>query len=389
MPDLGASVHCRFCGGEFHDQPLLRYPESPASAQGFLDSRDAPRDDVDLLIHQCQACGLVQHALAPVSYYRDVIRAVAFSPEMGEFRVGQLGDWLDRAGLRGKSILEIGSGRGEYLELMKQAGAAQVAGIEGAEASVGHARARGLDVAQGYLEAGFVNPWPHRFDGFAIFSFMEHWPDLKGSLARLHTMLQPGARGLVEVPNFEFVLAKGLYSEFTPDHIFYFDRATLRRVLELCGFEVQAIRAVWHDYILSAEVVRRPRMDTSRFDTVQQRVVAGIHAFVGQFEPQEVVVWGAGHQALAVLSLANLASRVSHVVDSAPFKQGKYTPGTRLLIKSPETLAQDGPKAVLIMAAGYSDEVARQLTARFPAIPHVAILREEDVEVIKHEQPAH
>jgi hypothetical protein len=386
MPDAGPLACCRFCGGEFYERPLLRYPNSPSSAQGFLESLDAPADDVDLEIHQCHSCGLVQHGLAPVSYYRDVIRAIAFSPEMAGFRLMQLADWLTRNGLRDKPILEIGSGRGEYLDLLKQSGASVVSGLEASYASVQQARAKGLDVAQGYLEEGWTNPWGERFDGFVIFSFMEHWPDLKGSLARLHTLLQSSACGLVEVPNFQFVLDQGLYSEFTPDHIFYFDQSTLRRVLEQSGFEVRSIRSVWHDYILSAEVVRRQPMEISRFASVQRRVVESINAFIGNFERQEVVVWGAGHQALAVLSLADLGHRVSHVVDSASFKQGKYTPGTRLLIKSPETLALDQPKAVLIIAAAYSNEVAQQLSTKFPAIPNVAILKEDGVEIIKYEK---
>ena len=76
------------------------------------------------------------------------------------------------------------------------------------------------------------------FEAFAVFSFLEHWPDLNNSLRSLNSLLSSGAVGLIEVPNFEFILNKNLYSEFTVDHIYYFDRSTLKRVLELNGFEV-------------------------------------------------------------------------------------------------------------------------------------------------------
>jgi hypothetical protein len=76
---------------------------------------------------------------------------------------------------------------------------------------------------------------------------------------------------------------------------------------------------------------------------------------------------------------------VSHVVDSAPFKQNKYTPGTRLLIKPPASLLQDQPKAIIIMAAAYSDEVAQTIERAYPMIAHVAILREVQLEVVKGE----
>ena len=380
---MPTDIFCRLCGGACQLPALLSYPESPRSAQGFLDSPQQADEVVDLHIYQCGDCGLVQHNLEPVSYYRDVIRAIAFSQEMAQYRLGQLSRWIVQFELTDKKILEIGSGKGEYLELLARSGATKCSGLEHASSSVAFAKARGVDVRLGYLGPNFVNPWPFEFDAFAIFSFMEHWPDLRGSLSALRGILKDGAHGLVEVPNFDFVLANGLYSEFTVDHIFYFDQTTLRTVLEMCGFEVIEISSVWHDYILSAQVRKRKSFDTERFLMKQERIVRELNAFVERFAPHDVVVWGAGHQALAVMSLALIQDRVSHVVDSANFKQNKYTPGTRLLIKSPESLRADCPKAVVIMAAAYSDEVFETLNQQYPLIENVAILRENALEVVK------
>jgi SAM-dependent methyltransferase len=302
---------------------------------------------------------------------------------MGEFRRIQLADWIEKFDLTDKRLIEIGCGRGEYLELMRQSGARSLFGIENAHASVEVANAQGFDVRPAYLTPGFFNPWPEPFEAFAVFSFMEHWPDLKGSLSSLRGVLVEGAIGLIEVPNFEFILANGLYSEFTTDHIHYFDRQTLRTALELNGFEVLRIKSVWHDYILSAEVRKRTSLKTESFNTKRQRIVSELHAFTDRFEPGRLVVWGAGHQALAVMSMAQLQERVSHVVDSAAFKQEKYTPGTRLLIKSPESLIMDEPHAIIVMAAAYSDEVAQTIANIYPFIGHVAILREDQLEIVK------
>ena len=380
---MPSRVRCRFCGGTCQHPALLSYPESPRSAQGFLDSPQDVDEVVDLLIYHCRDCGLVQHDLEPVGYYRDVIRAIAFSQEMAQYRLAQLSAWISRRELTDKRVLEVGSGKGEYLELLARAGAQKCSGLENSPSSVAFAQARGLDVRTGYLGPDLVNPWPFEFDAFAIFSFMEHWPDLRGSLGALRSLLSEGAYGLVEVPSFDFVLANGLYSEFTVDHIFYFDRTTLRTVLEMCGFEVVEISSVWHGYILSAQVRKRKSLDTERFLVKQERIVRELNAFVDRFAPHDVVVWGAGHQALAVMSLARIRGRISHVVDSANFKQNKYTPGTRLLIKSPESLLTDCPKAVVIMAAAYSGEVLETLNQGYPSVENIAILRENSLEVVK------
>jgi SAM-dependent methyltransferase len=302
---------------------------------------------------------------------------------MAQYRLGQLSRWIAQFELTDKKILEIGSGKGEYLELMARSGATKCSGLEHASSSVAFAQARGLDVRPGYLGPDLVNPWPFEFEAFAIFSFMEHWPDLNGSLRALQAMLNDDARGLIEVPNFEFVVANGLYSEFTTDHIYYFNQQTLRTVLEFNGFEVISIEPIWHDYILSAQVRKRRLLNTTGFITKQQRIVEQLQQFASRFEPKDVVVWGAGHQALAVMSLAKLQKSISHVVDSAPFKQNKYTPGTRLQIKPPESLLHGLPKAIVIMAAAYSDEVAHTISEKYPHIENVAILREEAMEIIK------
>lgn len=380
---MAESKLCGVCGGPFYLPALLAYPDSPRSAQGFLDYPEQPDDVVNLEIFQCQCCGLVQHNLPPVPYYRDVIRAVAFSKEMGDFRVEQLRDWLKHSNLLEKRLLEVGCGKGEYMGLLRQAGARSVYGVENAPLSVAEAKKSGFDVAQGYMARGFTNPWSERFDGFAIFSFMEHWPDLNGSLRTLFNFLNADAHGLVEVPNFEFIVANGLYSEFTADHIFYFDRQTLRTVLELNGYEVIAINTIWHGYILSAQVRKRVPQKPAGFIAKQQRIIEQLRAFAGRFESREIVVWGAGHQALAVMSLAKLKNMFAHVVDSASFKQNKYTPGTHLLIKSPSSLLLDRPKAIVVMAAAYSDEVAKTIEREYPHIVHVAILREEQLDVVK------
>lgn len=373
---------CRICGARLAGNPALRFPEAPA-AQGFLDSPEDIADSQDLDIYQCALCGTVQHAIQPVSYYKDVIRAVAFSEEMGAFRKGQLSRWIADFGLKAKSILEVGAGRGEYMALLKEAGAGSVFGMENGDSNLEAAKSAGHRVEHGYLTDGFENPFDLKFDAFCIFSFMEHWPNINASLRSLHGMLKTEAVGLVEVPNFGHILETKLYSEFTPDHIFYFTSDTLRRVLELNGFEVLKIEPIWHDYILSATVRRRPLTDFSSFESQQKKVIADILSFLSSTPQDKCAVWGAGHQALSVISLSGLAAHIAFVVDSATFKQGRYTPGSRIHVRPPSALSECGTETVLVMAAAYSDEVAAEIRRAFPQISRIGILREDGVEVVK------
>ncbi len=374
---------CRVCEGSLFSEPLLEYEGSPKSAQGFLNSLSEQDELVNLAIYQCSKCGLVQHNLEPVSYYKEVIRAVAFSPEMGKFRLEQLGDWIFKNRLENKKILEVGCGKGEYIDLLQKAGAKEVVGLEFSKSNIESANKAGFAVQQGYLDASFKSPLNFQFDAFAIFSFLEHWPNPNEGLAILHSLLGDGASGLVEVPNFELILSKGLYSEFTTDHIFYFDKKSFSFLLEKNGFEVISIEPIWYDYILSAQVRKKSSLDISNFLKIQNSVKTQLNTFIDQFDSKQVAIWGAGHQALAVIAMAGIALRIRYVIDSAPFKQGKYTPATHLPIVAPDLLLGDPASSVVIMAAGYSDEIADIIRSKYPMVENLAILREDRLEIIR------
>ena len=81
--------------------------------------------------------------------------------------------------------------------------------------------------------------------------------------------------------------------------------------------------------------------------------------------------------------LRDLSSNlVFNVVDSAAFKQGKYTPVTHIPIVSPSALVLDPVDAIIVMAASYSDEIARNIRQKFDANIKVAILRDFGLEVV-------
>lgn len=350
---------CRVCGHGFFKTPLLELVDMPKAAQ-YLPAWGSLGSDhgVDLKVCQCSACGLVQLASKPVPYYREVIRASSVSKAMSDFRKRQFSRFVKKYALKGKKIIEIGCGRGEYLSIMRQTGA-KVFGLDG------------LPVSRAMKQAPF--------DAFYIMSFLEHWPKPNAGLRTIYADLAKEAVGLVEVPNFDMILRKKLFSEFIPDHLLYFTKETLRTTLELNGFEVIELEALWHDYIISAVARKRAKLDLEPFSRAREKLKQAVNAYLRRFK--KVAVWGAGHQALAAISLLKIAGRISYVVDSAAFKQGKYTPATHLPIVAPEALRSDPVEAVIVMAAGYSDEVAAVIKKQYNKNIRIAILRESSLEI--------
>jgi SAM-dependent methyltransferase len=370
------------CGKPFFKEPLLRYPNIPKGAQDFPDKSALAGDTGSVLeIWQCSGCGLVQLRDEPVPYYREVVRAAGFSQEMKEFRLKQFGEFVRKYGLGGKKIVEIGCGGGEYLSIMRYAGVSAY-GLEQSEGLVQQCRANSLNVACGFVESKSYQIANAPFDAFFILNFLEHLPSPNETLQGIYNNLADGGIGLIEVPNFDMILEKKLFSEFIFDHLFYFTRDTLTTTLRLNGFDIVECNDVWHDYVISVVVKKRGQAKLKSFYNYQKNIQHEIEEYICGFEKNKVAVWGAGHQALAVISLMNLADKIKYVVDSAIFKQGKYTPATHVSIVAPDSLDSDPIDAVIVMAASYSDEVARTIRQKYDRKINIAILRDYGLEII-------
>lgn len=376
-------MKCRVCKLDCFEKPLLTYKNMPSSAQGFPDLSDIRYDKgANLNLFQCSSCGLVQLDGAPVSYYKKVIRSSSFSDEMNEFRYRQFVSWVAKYNLKNKYILEVGCGKGEYLSILEKTEILAAHGIEYAKESVGLCNNSKLCVTRGFFgDEDFVLP-REKYDGFVCLNFMEHWPDPNKALGHLKKSLSDDAMGIVEVPNFDMILGQGLYSEFISDHLLYFTKDTLTFALNYNGFEVVECSVVWHDYIISAVVRKRKKLNMSLLERQKLKIESELNSFIGMFDTKSVAIWGAGHQSLAVMSLANLNNKVQYVVDSATFKQGKYTPATHIPIVAPIELINNPVEAVIIIAASYSDEVAYIMKSSYQHIKYVAILEDAGLRIV-------
>jgi len=383
MNDIISNNKCRVCGHKFFNEPLLRYENMPKAAQFMPDAQSLINDNgVNLEVCQCSGCGLVQLSSPPVTYYREVIRASAVSDEMKNFRRKQFKDFVNKYSLQRKKIIEIGCGSGEFLSII-QAFAPESYGLEYSPESVSQCVKNGLKVIPGFVENDDYKIKNNPFDAFFILNFLEHLPEPNATLRGIYNNLNNEGIGLIEVPNFDMILQKKLFSEFIGDHLFYFTKETLGSTLWFNGFEIIDCKIQWYDYIISAIVRKKKKTDLSDFQNYQFKLKNEIEKYLSNFKNKKVAIWGASHQALAILSLLNLSGRIEYVIDSAAFKQGKFTPATHIPIVDPNKLNSDPVDAVIVMAAGYSDEVVKIIRREFSKNINISILRDFGLEIIQ------
>ena len=277
---------------------------------------------------------------------------------MLKFRQNQFKNFTSKYKLKNKSAIEVGCGRGDYLEIINKY-IKNSYGLEGSKSNYILAKKKGLNVINGFISNKNFKITNKKFNAFFIFSYLEHIPNINDFLSGLNNNLEEDSIGIIEVPNFEKILKKNLYSEFIVDHLYYFTNKTLDFLLQRNGFEIIKIKHIWGGYILSATVRKRKNLKIDlnyHLKAIKKQLLNIIKKYSNK---QKVVIWGAGHQSLTLLSSLKLEKKIKYIVDSASFKQNKYAPGTNLKVLTPTILKRDNIKLLLVVAAGFNNEVCK------------------------------
>lgn len=350
---------CIACGGKL--EKLLYIENMPATAQDIPDANEVKTEKgIDLHLCQCDGCGLVQLDTPPVSYYRDVIRAGGYSTTMDALRRKQYDEFIEVCHLQGKKILEAGSGQGEFLKIWSDY-PVKAYGMEHKRELVEKARSIGLQVQEYYPnseEDVFENA---PFDAFTSFNFLEHQPDPAMYLRAIAHNLVDGGYGLLTVPSFEYILEQESFYEIIPDHIAYYTRESLHFILDRAGFLVLKEERVNRD-TLAVIIQKKPKVNVDgllKQKKVIQDEVYDLMASVER-EGKRIAVWGASHQGFTLCATMHL-DKIAYIIDSAPFKQGRFAPASHIPIVSPAAAKENPVDVIVIVAPGYTDEIAQNI----------------------------
>ncbi len=374
---------CIACGAPLWETPLLTLDNMPASAQHMPDAQGVKEDrGLTLDLCQCMGCGLVQFDCEPVDYYRDVIRAGGFSKTMVELRRYQYKHLIDSYHLEGKKFIEVGCGQGEFLKVLSEF-PVEVHGIEHDPHLVELARAQGLDVTEGFTETEDTRFAGGLYDVFLSFNFLEHQPDPSTMLQAIYRNLEDDAMGLITVPSFEYIMDHNSYYELIRDHLAYYTFETLTPLLERNGFQVEECEVINRD-TLSVIVRKRPQMDTENLLECYVNLKREMETYMKYLDAwdKKVAVWGASHQGFTLAATTKLGEKARYIIDSAPFKQGKFAPASHLPIVGPDHFHEHPVDAIIITAPGYTDEIAASIRQKFGTAVEIRAMRSNHLEMV-------
>jgi len=349
---------CRLCGSS-KNKNHLELKNFPKAAQHFLNSIEEKNNDipVQLDVSECKSCGLIQLKNEPVSYYKDVITAASLSKASKDKLIKEWMPLIKKYKLKKTDAIEVGSCRGDFLEVLSELGF-EVQGIENSAESCNISSSKGFNTIHGYLE-DIASKLKNKFSLVVCNNFLEHQPRTSNFIQGFNEILNESGILYVSVPNLTYLTNKSCLYEFVSDHLVYFTEKTLKLAFEMNGFDVleQYEKNNGNDLVIIAK--KRPLKNFRESEMVVEQILQSLKKLISDAKNQNLTisVWSAGHRALALMAMVEM-DYITNVIDSADFKQGKLTPILHKKIISPEVFLSNPSDIIILMLPGtYSSQV--------------------------------
>lgn len=245
-------------------------------------------------------------------------------------------------------LVEVGCGKGFFLELLL-ANEFDVTGFDPTyEGS--NPRVRRRYFAPGAMEEA---------QGLILRHVLEHIENPVGFLEQLK--IANGNRGkiYIEVPCFDWICTHRTWFDIFYEHVNYFRLSDFDRMF---GHIIDSGRSFGGQYlyvVADLSSLRKPQPDEN------DRVVfpADFTSTIiepPRIDPQRVAIWGGASKGVIFALLKERAGFPVHaVIDINPAKQGKYLPGTGLMVQSPRAALANLPKSsvIYVMNSQYLKEI--------------------------------
>lgn len=406
-------MKCRHCHSPL-TLPLVDLATSPPSnAYLRTDQLDSPERWYPLRVLVCEHCWLVQtedFTQADQLFDADYAYFSSFSDAWLKHAQAYVTTMINRFGLSATHrVVEIASNDGYLLQYVKAAGI-PCYGIEPTASTAAAARAKGIESIERFFGTALADELStagRQADLIAANNVLAHVPDINDFVAGFARLLTPAGVATFEFPHLLKLLEHCQFDTIYHEHFSYLSLTAVARIFEANGLQVFDVEE-WpthggslrvfaqraggpHDVspAVTAMLARETQAGLTQRDayhSFQARAEAIKNAFVSfllecKARGERVAAYGAAAKGNTLINFAGIrADLLAYVVDRNPAKQGKFLPGSRIPIVSPEHLIADQPAWIVILPWNLRDEVigqmaeARQWGARFvTAIPDLAV----------------
>jgi SAM-dependent methyltransferase len=378
------TVPCPVCrSGQLMD--FFQTAGMPVHVCVLFDSRkealSAPKGDI--VLTYCRSCGFIfNRAYDPQRiHFEPGYEASLMYSETFKAYIRALAERLiKKYNLFGKTVLEIGSGAGDFLRLL--CGSGKMSGI-GIDPTVRH---EGTEAAGGgnirFIRSYFSDRHTDiQCDFICCLSVFEDIPDPINFLRSVHNLAEnsSGCALYFEVPNSARTFAKqSTWSIYYEQHS-HFTKETLASTFARSGFDVLDTGGCYADdqYVYVEAVPNKgPRTDyiaTAGLNSLPKdiegfarshlhEVSLWTHRLAGMMRAgKRIAAWGTGGKGIGFLNALDTEGIIPYAVDINPDRQDRFIPGSAQRVVPPEFLRQFKPDTVIITNPLYAREIKNQV----------------------------
>lgn len=336
-----------------------------------------PRKDIELAF--CNDCGFIYNRLFDTSVdyftggYED---QQGFSKTFMDFLNAQCRELIEKYKLKGKTTLEIGCGKGDFINLLTELSGGRGIGIDPA-----YEEGRQNNPKLTFYKE-FYSQKHHNIEAALISCrhTFEHIHSNLDFLRLIRSSLKDDSDTVLffEVPQITRILDIQAFWDIYYEHCSYYSAGSAAIGFRKAGFEVLDLNYVYGDQYLLIEAkasntpgkhfdieegVGEQKQRVREFKTKVEAQLNDWRQKLTTFKSQgkKVVVWGGGSKSVGFLTNFADIDLIEYVIDINPNMTGNFIPGIGKQYQAPSFLKAYKPEVVIIMNGVYTQEITRSL----------------------------
>lgn len=307
-------------------------------------------------------------------------------------------------------IVEIACNDGYLLQFFKNKNFKCI-GIEPTKSCAKQARLKKINVIEDFfgtkLSKSLIKK-KHKADLIIANNVLPHVPDVNDFAKGVSLLLKPNGLVTFEFQHLQELINHNQYDTIYHEHYSYLSLLSVNNILKKNGLKIfdvekinthggslrvfaQKTKSSYHklnsNYANLLKIEKKNKLNSintyKNFQEITDKNKNNLIKFLLDCKNKKlkVAAYGAAAKGNTLLNYAGITKDlISYVCDSAPLKQNKFLPGTRIPIYPPEYLFKQKPDYLLILPWNIAEEITHQLkklrknTKFFVAIPNIKII---------------
>lgn len=391
MDELVKVKKCRIC----HSKDLTDVIDlgSQPIPNGFLKKEQLKIKEkkYPLAVSFCNTCSLMQlkYLVKPSIMFKNYLYIPSSSKTRIEHFKSLAEEVKEKAMLNEESlVIDIGSNDGSLLLCFKNLGT-RVLGVDPAENLVKVALLSGIETVNGYFNSKLAKSVATKYGkakAILATNVIAHIPDVLEVLDGANRLMEDEGIFVMQFPYLLDLLEKNLFDTIYHEHLSYFSVKSLLFLAERSNLEIfdikrnsldgGAIRVYWkkrnnQNVKINQAGIKKILTQEKNYGLYKKDTYKKFSGRIENLKKESlrrfkkikknkktIIGYGAAAKANVLLNYFGLDNKtIDYLVDSTPYKQGLYTPGSHIPIYSEDKIYETNPDYILIFAWNFSKEI--------------------------------